>query len=141
MGMTNIKTVLLDSNILVYASDLASPFNAGIRHALEQDLQFFVADRSLLEFYRVVTGPLKLSVETALANIEYYNSNYTILTATDFSNQLTFELASQYQAKSGKIFDLNFLAIALENEIDILYTKNIRDYPENSEIQIIDPTI
>lgn len=101
-----------------------------------------IADRTLLEFFRAYTGPLKQSIEDTLEIVRYYQNSaqFTILTATEHTNQLTFELAEQAEAKSGKIFDLNILAMAIENEIDILLTKNVSDYPQTGLINIVDPT-
>jgi predicted nucleic acid-binding protein len=141
--MTQNTKVLLDTNILIYSTHPTSEFRNNVERTLSNYTSFYIVDRSLLEFYRVYTGPLKQTVAETLSVLNFYqnNPNYTILTSTELSNQLTFELANDYQAKSGKIFDLNILAIALENNIEILYTKNTKDYPENSEIQVIDPTL
>lgn len=135
----NTKRTLLDTNILVYASDKSSPFHKLAIELLRQDLQFFITDRSLLEFYRVVTGMLKISIQTTVDNINFYknNPNYTILYGTDFSSQLAFKLAKDNQAISGKIFDLDILAIAIENELDYLFTKNVKDFPNNTSVKIV----
>jgi predicted nucleic acid-binding protein len=138
-----IKKILFDTNILIYLSLENSPVKIKNAKSLITKNKIFISDRSLLEFYRVYTGKLKQSVETTLEIVNYYQNhpNYNILTSTDSSNQLTFEFAGENQAKSGKIFDLNILAIAIENEIDILYTKNIKDFPETKQIEITDPTV
>lgn len=139
-----IKKILLDTSILVYSWDTSSPFNNSVNKALSKTSSYYIADRSLLEFYRTYTGPLlKQSVAKTLEILNYYRNHkdYTILTSTQFTSDLTFDLANKHQAKSGKIFDLNILAIAIENEMDFLYTKNIKDFPETKQIQMVDPTL
>ena len=134
--------ILLDTNVLIYLSQAESEYKIKDLKLLHNS-QLFIVDRSLLEFYRVFTGSLKQSIEDTLKVIEFYqdNPNYNILTATKFSNQLTFKLAKENKAKSGKIFDLDILAIAIENEIDIIYTKNVKDFAINTSVKIIDPFI
>ena len=130
--------ILLDTNILVYASYIDSVFHQQSIELLKQNYNFYIADRSLLEFYRVFTGQLKQSVDATLEIVEFYqnNLNFTILNATNFTNQLSFNLARKYNAVSGKIFDLNILAIAIENEIDYIKTQNTKDFPTNTVIKI-----
>jgi predicted nucleic acid-binding protein len=134
--------VLPDTNILIYASYAGSPYLEKCQKIFDGRHELFIADRTLLEFFRAYTGPLKQSIEDTLEIVRYYQNSaqFTILTATEHTNQLTFELAEQAEAKSGKIFDLNILAMAIENEIDILLTKNVSDYPQTGLINIVDPT-
>lgn len=139
--MTQNTKILLDTNILVYASNSDSQFYSICRDLLAKNFDFFITDRSLLEFYRVLTGILKISVDQALELINFYtnNTNYTILMASGDTNRLTFELIKDYQAKSGKVFDLNILAIAVENNIDILCTVNLKNFPKLPQIKILNP--
>jgi predicted nucleic acid-binding protein len=135
--------VLLDTNILIYGWDSSSPFNEAMRKFLDSLGEFYIADRSLLEFYRAYTGPLKQSLDSTMNIIKYYlkSKQCHILSSSPLDTELTFELAENHNARSGKIFDLNILAMAIENDINILYTKNIQDYPQTPLLQLIDPTI
>ena len=139
--MTQNTKILLDTNILVYASNSDSQFCSICRDLLAKNFDFFITDKSLLEFYRVLTGILKISVDQALELINFYtnNTNYRILMASGDTNRLTFELIKDYQAKSGKVFDLNILAIAVENNIDILCTVNLKNFPKLPQIKILNP--
>ncbi len=137
------KKLLLDTNILVYSWDTSSKFYKASSKFLKSLDEFYISDRSLLEFYRTYTGPIKASSKDTLEIINYYldSKKCHILYSDQTSNLITFELAQQNQARSGKIFDLNILATALSNDIDILYTKNTKDYPSSDFIEIIDPTL
>lgn len=138
-----IKKILLDTNILIYLSDPTSKYYIENPDKLFGVNLLFISDRSLLEFYRVFTGYLNYSIEDTLQIIQFYqNSNkYSILYSNQEINFQTFELAEIYKAKSGKIFDLDILATAMINKIDIIYTKNIKDFPNNNAVKIADPTI
>jgi predicted nucleic acid-binding protein len=135
------SNILLDTNILIYSSYLDSEFFEICRSLLKKEYNFFITDRSLLEFYRVYTSKLKQGIEETLEIINFFqnNSYYTILNSTSNTNSITFELAKTYKAKSGKIFDLNILAMAIENNIDFLCTKNRKDFPPNPLVKILEP--
>ena len=137
------KKILIDTNILVYGWDTSSPFYKKISYFLSTLNQFYITDRTLLEFYRTYTGPIKAKPKATLAIIDYYleSKNCNILYSNSDDTLTTFQLAKEHSAKSGKIFDLNILATAINNEIEILYTKNTKDYPHNEFIEIIDPTL
>jgi len=137
------KKILLDTNILIYLTDFNSPFYLSNPDKIFKNYEIFISDRTLLEFYRVATSYLKYTPQQACDIVNFYINalDYNIVYSDFNSINLTFDMAKEEKAKSGKVFDLNILAVAIENEIDILYTKNIKDYPENKLIQIIDPTL
>ena len=141
--MTKNTKILLDTNILVYCNDTSSIYYEKTRQFIKSKEHFFISDRTLLEFYRATTGPIKLEPNFVLGLINFYKNSesYTVLYPNYQCTELTFQLAEQYNARSGKIFDLNILATAIANDIDVLYTKNIKDYPETNLIQILDPTL
>jgi predicted nucleic acid-binding protein len=143
MNKKEMKKVLLDTNILVYRWDQSSPFSKSIKVALGSLNHFYITDRTLLEFYRASTGPLKQPISNTLDIIWSYidSDSCTILYSSKADTLSTFELAEECGARSGKIFDLNILAMAIENDIDILYTKNVKDYPKLDSIKITDPTV
>lgn len=137
------KKILLDTNILVYATDNFNINHKKVIQNIYNQENLYISDRSYLEFYRVCSGPLKISPKRVLEMIDFFknNENYTTLNSSETVHDLTFDLAKKFDARSGKIFDLNILAVAIANDIDILYTKNTKDYPDTGLIEIIDPTV
>lgn len=135
--------VLLDTNILVYA-EINDPIWSKICSKLiesDNENAFYISQRSLLEYFRVCTSnAAKIPVERVIKNIELYIENFEILYDNPISTQLMLELALETGAKSGKIFDLNILASALDNEIDVLYTVNIKDFPKVKNLEILLPS-
>ena len=136
--------VLLDTNILIYEDDLDSVFCAECDALLaRQDLDFFVTDKVLIEYCRVMTSNnskfAHIKLEDVLASIQNYTEAFKVIFTNDDSLALTLELARRYKAKSGKIFDLNILAAAVDQGIDILCTKNTKDYPNHESIKILEP--
>lgn len=112
---------------------------------LNAELELFIAQRSLLEYYRTLSAMRAFSKKEILENCHYFANNSSIILLFDSleSHTLTFDLAKKLNATRGEIFDLNILALATVHQIDILFTKNIKDYPQSSfaKIQIIDPTV
>jgi predicted nucleic acid-binding protein len=53
---------------------------------------------------------------------------------------MLLEMICKDQPKSGQIWDHLLYVQALENQIEIIYTKNIKHFPKTDFIQVIDPT-
>ncbi len=142
--------VLIDTNILIYADDDKSAFHEKSNRILEDGLagnyQLSISARSLLEYYRFMSSQIKGDskklgeiLETCLFYIEH--DSISILYDDEVTTQITFEIALEKDVFSGRIYDTNLYAISLQNDIDIIYTKNIKDFPNDSDVLIIDPTI
>lgn len=141
----NSMKILIDTNILIYAdnkdSNWSNVCNAIIENSLKnKEIQLFIPQKVLLEYYRVSTSKVKnLRVETVIENILFYIENFEILYDNAKTTEIMFEIALETNAKSGKIFDLNILALALQNKIDILYTVNIKNFPNVKGLKILLP--
>jgi predicted nucleic acid-binding protein len=137
--------ILIDTNILLYADNKDSNWSSACNTIIEGSLKnnyikLFIPQKVLLEYYRVSTSKVKnLPVETVIDNIYFYIENFEILYDNIETTEATLELALETNAKSGKIFDLNILASALSNKIDILYTVNIKDFPKPKNLEVLLP--
>jgi hypothetical protein len=80
-----------------------------------------------------------MNIEDVLNNINYYVQNYTVVYDNQYSNTILWNLATTYEAKGGKIFDLNILALAVAEGLDSLYTVNITDFPSDTIVSIVQP--
>jgi predicted nucleic acid-binding protein len=135
--------VLLDTNILIYADNaqyVLSDLCQSIIEESEGKYQICIAQRSLLEYYRVCTSKaVNSKIDEVLNNIEYYSDKFEIIYDDEQTTIAMFELAFDHNAKSGKIFDLNILALAISNSIDILITSNVKDFPKFKNLRILTP--
>jgi predicted nucleic acid-binding protein len=137
--------ILLDTNILIYADNTDSNFSEICNAIIENNLpnrsvEIVIPQKVLIEYYRVSTSKaINLSPQKVIDNIQYYIENFEILYDNYDITQTLFELAMETNAKSGKIFDLNILALAIDNNIDHLITYNIKDFPKAQKLKVMTP--
>src|SRR5690348_17061868 len=118
--MTIQQTILVDSNILVYAIDKNSPKNKIGQSFLQENSQFLVvAHQNICEALRVTThpkfSPIPMKSQEAHKAILAITSNFRII----YPHSETIHLALQYiqegKLTSNKIFDAYLAATALSN--------------------------
>lgn len=140
---------LLDTNILVYATDIDSPFyqkDKDVRDNTHRGrIKGCVALQVLTEFYSVVTNPRKnkkpLSPVQARKEIENYLKSPTIfkifIKATTIEKMV--ELAEKYETKGQNVYDLQLTATMLDNGVRKIYTANEKDFVIFKEIETVNP--
>lgn len=134
--------ILLDTNILVYSVDENSIFYQKAHKILQFSSDYAVTYSSLLEFYRVITSRAfigKTGEKGAKQAFDYMFDRLEVLYHTPYTHNLLSELITNNQTLSGKIYDFQILAQAMENGIATLYTKNTKDFPKNVLVEIVDP--
>ena len=138
--------MLIDTNIIVYAHNKESQYFLESTKFLERLLvkrKVFFAIQNLLESYSVFTKILKktLTQSQTLEIVKYYFShpNSQIIYPTEKTAKILFELLKKYKVEGEKIYDLNLVALMIENNIKTIYTKNIKDFRGIKEIKSIDP--
>jgi predicted nucleic acid-binding protein len=147
MGFT-MNTYLLDTNILIYAynqdSELYEQAFSILNTALNKDTRAFIADKSLYEFFAIITDPKRVEkpVEVAEA-IDVINflreSNIKIIVTTHKTLEILTNLLKKYNLKKQKIFDAVLAALAIENKIEAILTRNDKDFNMINEITAINP--
>jgi len=139
--MTN--TSLVDSNILIYAHDDDSPFFQKSYDFLLQSVgqkKICFALQNYLEAYRIFTQKLvkSLTVDEAWQVLNYYHSmDVPMLVPTAETFEVLERLTKKYNRKGVNIFDAQLVALMIENEIDTIYTANVRDFSMYKEIKAI----
>jgi len=141
----------IDTNILVYAHNVASPFNEKARTFVERvmnerddvgDLLVCLPAQVLLEFVHVITwqrldAPLSL-VKALQVVQDYLDTGITIVYQHDTQIQTFLELA--YSATTRKrIFDIAFAATLKDNRVSGLYTVNTSDFERFDFLQVVNP--
>jgi len=149
MGFT-MNTYLLDTNILIYAYNQDSELHAQainiLRTALDKETRAFIADKSLYEFFAIITDPRRVEkpVEVAEA-IDVINflreSNIKIILTTHKTLEILTNLLEKYSLKKQKIFDAVLAALAIENKIETILTRNDKDFTMIKEISAINPFV
>ena len=141
--------VLIDTNILIYGFSQESSFYKKTRQLLEnvdeiKGIDFYIAEKSLFELVAVLSSKAmleKFEIQEIKEYLEYLtDGGFTILYSNLQITSTTWRLFFNLPQRKNRIYDLVLAATAIENGIDIIYTKNIKDFESIKEIQIIDPT-
>jgi hypothetical protein len=130
--------ILLDTNILVHAYNRDSPHNKTasqlIAQIIDSENETYIALQSIHEFYAVITSPRR--VEKPLTPRRAKQLTETILrtpkiqklTQTQETTTEALTLADKHNIKGSDFFDCLIAITAIKNEIDLIYTENIKDF-------------
>lgn len=140
---------LIDSNILIYAYNLDSPFQKRAEEIIEDvyqgEINAYVADINLIEFYSVITDGRKverpLSPEDAsniLGHILKSDKFKKIYTTNEIIDQLPEQL-KEAQVKRYNIYDHILYLLIKGNNINSVITANEKDFKKFPFIKIVNP--
>jgi predicted nucleic acid-binding protein len=147
--MTTSKASLLDTNVLVYAADVNSPFFERSRSLLERALagesDLCVSLQNLSEFFAIVTDRKRVdnprTQEEALEELKKYLQSERIgkIYQDSATGEVMLDLMKRYPIKRQEIFDLQLVATMLSNRVNRIYTFNRDDFLKFSEIEVLEP--
>ncbi len=148
MTMTLSGKLLIDTNILIYATMGSDP-----RHAISKEVldlrrssgnQLFVSVQNLSEIYPNITGPkaqppdspgLARKKITSLSGLP----GVKVLPITLETVFLALEIAERYGVTRQRYFDMQIVASMLLEEIPTLVTENVNDFEGIKEIRCVNP--
>ncbi len=143
------EAVLLDSNVLIYAHNKASPLHLHaqslIKQAIKGNIEAVLAQQNLLEFFSIITDPRRIDkpipTKEAVSLVkEYLNSPFRIIDPLKETIEILLDKVANLNIKDGRIFDVYLVATMLSNKIDSIITANINDFVGFSGIKVIDLT-
>ena len=143
------KKGIIDTNIYVYAIDQLSPFheaaNKFVSHMFEKRLAV-LTPQIMLDLFNVLSSQAKTESQLSKFSsiIELYYSEF--IQQFVFPTEFTGLNAVRFAAKQGinkrnKLFDYYLAQTAIENGINTLYTRNVKDFIEFSQLEIINPVV
>ncbi|RZB29770.1 MAG: hypothetical protein SRB1_02050 [Desulfobacteraceae bacterium Eth-SRB1] len=140
--------ICIDSNILIYAFNAQSQFNARAEAILEELILtdgFAVTDISLIEFYQIITNDKVVGdpispdksykiIKDVLLNkkIEVLETNIDILEAA-------FKSAANHSVRKYEIYDHLIANICKHNNIKKFVTANDKDFKKYDFFDVINP--
>jgi len=141
--------ILIDTNILLYAIDSQSKFYQSSFNLFQKieggEFDACISERSLYEMAAVLTSPAfssKVNMDQIKEYLQYLTSElFTILYTNPQITATTWRLFLNLPSRKNRIYDLVLASTAIENEVEIIYTKNVKDFEDVKEIKIIDPTL
>ncbi len=142
-----ISRLFLDTNILIYSRDEASPLFQPVRDALrglvDAEIGLCISRQVLREYVAVVTRPpprgLGASVQEALQQVAEFERFYRVL--ADPEN--VWETWKQVVRESGltglRIRDAYLAAVMKEHQVEVILTLNGRDFQPIAGLTIVAP--
>ena len=141
--------VLLDTNLLIYACNTASPFHKKAKEIKEQavdgKIEAAIALQSLSEYLAVTTSARRvekpLSVAEAVDDVRHFLEAAQIrkLPITEITAKHLSTLVNKYRIKAQAIFDAQIVAVMFENEISEIWTANVGDFSIFKGISVVNP--
>lgn len=141
----------IDTNLLVYAHNTASPFHKQAKDFVEKvmnerdekgNLSVSLPAQVLMEFIHVITwqhleAPLSLSEAIQVVQ-DYLDTDITIIYHHDTQIQTLLTLLNEVSSRK-KVFDVALAATLKDNGITGLYTVNTTDFEEFEFLDVKNP--
>jgi predicted nucleic acid-binding protein len=139
--------ILFDTNILVDAHNIDSPFNQKALEVYNTTENICITHQNLLEFYSVITNDKR--VETPVTNmkaqslLKFYSDSpkFNIISPNINTIRILNELATQYKFKGVEIFDMYIVATMISNDISMIYTADTKIFKKFKSITVLNPLL
>jgi predicted nucleic acid-binding protein len=140
--------ILIDTNILIYSINTASPDNEKSRKlhrdASNDGNEYYISERSLYELIAVLTSSAfkhTFSQKDVRAHLLFFaeNEDFTILYSNEYTMNTVWRLYFNTENRKNQIYDTVLAAVAIEHDIDTIYTKKTKDFANIHELDIVDP--
>lgn len=146
--MVTSEIALIDTNVLIYAADEASPFHKASKDlrdkAIKGEIELCLCPQILMEFYAILTDPKRVEnsrkPKEVIEEIEkYLNSGIQIIYPKEDAILRVLHLLRKYKLKKQKVFDAFLVATMLSNGVYQVYTYNQEDFEKFEEIEVLIP--
>lgn len=135
--------MLIDTNLIIYAINSASPKHARAKQfLLDEQNSLVVADQNILEAMRVLThGKFAhpLSFFEADKAVNAIAQAATVISPTEETLPIALMLMRKYDRAANRIFDAYLVATMLTHGIKKIATDNDRDFTIYEEIRVRNP--
>lgn len=143
--MIQSSKVFVDTNVLIYQA--FSLFDEKKHQEVQQLLpellsngnKLCISSQILREFYSVATNPKffedPLTVVEVIERIKEYRRHFLVLDDANIDDLMP--LAERYAVTKRRIHDANLVATMLKAGIKKLYTYNIKDFKDFSEVELV----
>jgi predicted nucleic acid-binding protein len=137
------NTLLIDSNILVYAISDTSPKQERAQSFLQTNISHLVvAHQNVFESLRVLTHSkfqIPMSTDDAIAAINAITDHCRIIAPDYETLEIALALVKKHMLNGDKIFDAYLTATALSAGVTAIATDNTKDFLPFKEINTINP--
>ncbi len=137
------KTILVDSNIIVYALNRSSPKQVAAQAFLQAHVsQLAVAQQNICEAFRVLTYqkfPNPMPPLAAIKAISAIAEACQVIAPDQGTYHLALALVQKHQLTGDKIFDAYLAATAILAGVPTIATDNTKDFLMFEQITLINP--
>lgn len=130
------KPVFIDTNILVYADLVRSPFHQSATEQLNalrrEETELWISRQVLREYLATMTRPQAYATEISRAdlrnNIAYFTANFRMTEDGPEVTDHLLDLLDRFNVSGKQIHDANIVATMLTHGVNRLLTHNIGDF-------------
>ena len=145
MATTSAEPLFVDTNILVYSTNLASPWHMPSRAALEQALEegrlLTASTQVLREYLAVATRPGNGPVAGVLSAVETFRRSFLIIDDSQAVFTTLCTLIRSVPVSGKQIHDANIVATMLHAGIRELLTHNVSDFARFAHLVTVVPLV
>jgi predicted nucleic acid-binding protein len=132
-----MNSVLLDTNILIYALDRSSAFHKkSVQILKDSTLQLFITSKVVSEYFAVCS---KLDMDSSVV-FGFYSElrrNTIMIFPSSDSLGLFEKMLVKYKPKGNRFYDLEIASIVSAAGIDYLASLNMVDFKKINEIKLL----
>ncbi|WP_067619310.1 type II toxin-antitoxin system VapC family toxin [Dissulfuribacter thermophilus] len=135
------NSILVDTNVLIYAVDADSQFNnQAVKFLSDSALKLFTTSKNISEFLVVLTrnAEIELSSSECLDILSSLLSDIEILYPTPISMDVFQKLVRKYNPRGLWIHDVEIASIGMAHGISVIATNNIADFKRIAELEVIE---
>ena len=143
-----VNAVFLDTNVLVYASVIASPFYQqalpAIRNYAAAGTELWISRQVLREFLAVVTRPQfisPMSAAVAIGQVQYFEAHYRIAEDGSLVTRYLLNLLQHIPIAGRQVHDANIIATMQAHGITHLLTHNTADFARFAHLITVAPLL
>jgi len=141
MATTDDNSLFIDTNILVYANVIETPFHeqtlAAINSAHEAGRTIWISRQVIREYLVTLTRPQvfeNLPRATVLEQVDQFIERFQVADDTATVSEQLVKLMSDFKIGGKQVHDANIVATMLAYDIPCLLTHNVKDFKRFGEV-------
>jgi predicted nucleic acid-binding protein len=135
-----VPSILLDTNVLVYAFDLRQPAlqqkARTILFQVEETASGCLSVQCLSEFFRVATAKMHLPADEMFKQIDYWQSAFPVFSLTP---PIVLEAARGVRDYQLSYYDAQIWASARLNQVSVIFSEDFQDGQTLEGIRFVNP--
>jgi predicted nucleic acid-binding protein len=136
MRAMDVKRIFVDTNVLIYSTNVSSPWLSTAEKALEKaekhNIELIVSQQILREYLAGATRISSLgdsvTLQEIIENIQKFQMEFTVVRESSEVLTHLIELIQEIPTAGKQVHDANIVATMLVHSIDYLLTHNVDDF-------------